>query len=92
MKEIVFSTKVQSAEDDKEYVFICHENYEPIRVGDKYLYFFAGSADVCECYSENEKSEINENDHKSDAIIDLVTGFWKKCYKIKTTNFNLDLI
>lgn len=61
-------------------------------MGDYFLFYFAGIVDVSCCQSENEKYEINPNNHKSEASIDLVTGFWKSCYKIKHTDFNLNEI
>lgn len=83
-----FRTKVEGF--DQEFDFECYDNTEPIEIGDKFIFFFAGIADVQECCSENEKSEINKNDRVRDnTIIDLVTGFWRNCYKIKTTNFDL---
>lgn len=51
-----------------------------------------GIADVQICDSENVKSEINKHDRpKKEDIIDLVHGFWRNCYKIKNTNFNIDI-
>lgn len=85
-----FITKVDGAELDIEYTFECFENTEPINIGDDYLFFFAGTAATCKCSSENEMAEINPNDRKSTGFGDLVTGFWRNCYKIKTTNFQID--
>jgi hypothetical protein len=88
-----FNTKVESDDSGKEYKFECYDNTEPINIGDNYLFFFAGIVDISECSSENEKKEINPNNRKRDNTkIDLVTGFWKKCYKIKSTNFDLSKI
>jgi hypothetical protein len=73
-----------------EYDFECYENTDVIEIGDAYIFFFAGIADVQRCSSDTEKNEINKNDRiKSDTVIDFVTGFWTNCYKIKTTNFDL---
>ena len=84
-----FKTKIDGY--DKNYTFDCYPNTETINIGDKFLFFFGGIADVQECCSENEKEEINKNDRKRDnSCIDLVTGFWRKCYKIKNTNFDLN--
>ncbi len=86
----LFRRKIEGDDSGKEYVFICYDNTEPIEIGDYYIFFFAGTAGVSKCYSENEKSEINPNDRVSDGkTIDLVTGFWKNCYKIKSTKFDL---
>jgi len=86
----LFRRKIEGDDSGKEYVFICYDNTEPIEVGDYYLFFFAGITAVSKCYSENEKSEINPNDRVRDGkTIDLVTGFWKNCYKIKSTKFDL---
>ena len=81
-----FKTKVDGYEG--EFDFECYENTEPIHVGDTYIFFFGGVANVMDCENENERYEINQNDRvKDNSKIDLVTGFWQKCYKIKSTNF-----
>lgn len=81
-----FKTKIEGHEE--EFEFECHENTTPIEIGDKFLFFFAGIADVGVCGSEEEKAEINKNDRiKNPAKIDLVTGFWRNCFKIKSTNY-----
>ena len=86
-----FKTKIESDSSEKEYSFVCYDNTEPIETGDNFLFFFAGIADVGRCQSEHEKSEINKNSRVRDGnTIDLVTGFWRNCYKIKTTNFKLN--
>lgn len=84
-----FKNKIYISDSDIEFDFECYENTEPIEIGDCYLFFF-GSASVGKCQSEAEKSEINKHDreYRTD-IIDLTYGFWKNCYKIKTTNFDL---
>lgn len=84
-----FKTKVEGL--NEEFDFECYENTEPIEIGDKYIFFFGGIADVQVCDSENVKFEINKNDRVKDEI-DLVTGFWQKCYKIKSTNFDLSTV
>ena len=90
-----FKTQIEEC-TDKEFDFECYENTEPIEIGDKFLFFFVGIASVQECCSEKEKYEINPNDRIRDdknlETLDLVTGFWKNCFKIKTTNFDLSLI
>jgi len=84
-----FKTKIEGL--DKEFDFECYENTEPIEIGDKFLFFFGGIADVRECCSDHEKEVINSNNRVRDAYnIDLVTGFWKQCYKIKSTDFDID--
>jgi len=86
----LFRRKIEGDDSGKEYVFICYENTEPIEVGDYYIFFFAGIAAVSKCRGGNDKFEINPNDRvKDNTKIDLVTGFWKNCYKIKSTKFDL---
>lgn len=86
-----FKTKVDGF--DKEFEFECYDNTEPINIGDKFLFFFFGTADVQKCNSETEKIEINKNDRVYDTTkIDLTTNFWKNCYKIKKTDFDLTTI
>ncbi len=86
-----FTTKISNDKSELNYDFECFENTEPIEIGDRFLFFFAGSADVQECCSENEKSEINPNDREyQHDKIDMVYGFWKRCYKIKSTNFDVE--
>jgi len=87
-----FKTKLINDDSGLEYDFECFENTEPIEIGDKFLFFFWGGADVQICDSENSKFEINKNNYKSECVIDFVTGFWENCYKIKTTNFDLSTI
>lgn len=83
-----FKTKIEGY--SKEYEFECYNNTEPIEIGDNFIFFFGGIADVQKCDSETMKFEINPNDLvKNENIIDLVTGFWRNCYKIKSTNFDL---
>ncbi len=85
-----FKTKIDGHPDETEFNFECYDNTEPIEVGDAYIFFFAGIADVQLCYSEDVKYEINQNNRVLDYTkIDFVTGFWKRCYKIKTTDFDL---
>ena len=86
-----FKTKIEGHEE--EFDFECYENTEPIEIGDKYIFFFGGIADVQVCDSENVKAEINKNDRVKDHTkIDLVTGFWRNCFKIKATNFDLSTV
>lgn len=86
-----FKTKVEG--HNGIFDFECYENTEPIDIGDKYIFFFGGIADVQVCDSEGVKFEINKNDRVKDrSKIDLVTGFWQKCYKIKSTNFDLRVV
>lgn len=84
-----FKTKIEGC-GDEEFEFECYENTEHISVEDVFILFFAGVADVQKCNSKKEEEEINQNDRKRDyRKIDLVTGFWRNCYKIKNTNFDL---
>ena len=70
------------------YHFECYDNTEPINVGDQFLFFFAGVANVGLCETEEEKIEINPNSRTEPAKpLDFITGFWQNCYKIKSTNF-----
>jgi hypothetical protein len=85
-----FKTKIECADSDKEFEFECYDNTEPIEIGDKFLFFFAGIVDVGECTSEAEKEEINPNDRKWGGIGDMVTGFWRNCYKIKSTDYECE--
>ena len=85
-----FKTKVEGS--DKVYNFDCYDNDEVIEIGDAFLFFFAGIADVQKCYSENEKGEINPNNRVSTGFGDLITGFWTQCYKIKETDFDITKI
>ena len=87
-----FKTKIEG-HGETEFDFLCYENTEPIEIGDKFIFFFAGIADVQECCSENEKAVINKHDrpYQQDKI-DLVHNFWCKCYKIKSTNFDLSTV
>lgn len=67
-----FKTKIEGHEE--EFDFECYENTEPIKIGDKYIFFFGGIADVQVCDSEAEKAEINKNDRVKDYTkIDFVT-------------------
>ena len=86
-----FKTKIEGYEGDFE--FKCYDNTVPIEIGEEYIFFFCGIADVQVCDSETVKSEINKHDRPlKNNVIDFVHGFWKKCYKIKTTNFNLSSV
>lgn len=86
-----FKTKVEGY--SKEFEFECFDNTEPIEIGDNFIFFFGGIADVQKCTSDTTKYEINQNNHepKPDTI-DLVTNFWRNCYKIKSTNFDLSKV
>ena len=90
-----FKTKVERESDeesDEEFEFECYENTEPIKMGDAYIFFIWGISDVQICDSEIIEKEISRNDrvHDTTKAMDLITGFWKKCYKIKSTNFDLN--
>ncbi len=66
-----FKTKVEGHEG--EFNFVCYENTEPINIGDKYIYFFWGMADVQVCDSENCRFEINQNDRVEDfSVLDFL--------------------
>lgn len=91
-----FKTKVES-DNLYEWSFECYENDEPINIGDPFIFFFGGIADVTICETENEKREINPNNKTRNKTtientIDLVHGFWKNCYKIKKTDFPLSVL
>jgi hypothetical protein len=86
-----FTTKIEDHEG--EFDFVCYENTVPIEIGDKFLFFFAGIADVQVCDTEQMKSEINQHDRPCQTDkIDLVHNFWRKCFKIKSTNFDLTAV
>jgi hypothetical protein len=88
-----FKTKIENSDLNKEFEFECYENDINIEIGDKYIFFFAGIADIQICDSENIKSEINKHNRpKNNDVIDLVYNFWRNCYKIKSTNFDLSTI
>ena len=78
---------------DTLFNFVCFDNTHPIEIGDKYIFFFGGIADVQVCDSENVKQEINQHNrpYQKDKI-DLTYSFWQRCYKIKETNFDLNLV
>tara|TARA_R110000772_G_scaffold17946_3_gene50138 strand:+ start:223634 stop:223909 length:276 start_codon:yes stop_codon:yes gene_type:complete len=78
---------------DGKYDFEVYDNTEIINLGDKFIFFFAGIVDVQACIGESMKEEINPNDRVYDITkLDWTTGFWEKCYKIKSTNFDLTKI
>jgi hypothetical protein len=83
-----FRTVVEGYEG--KYNFSCFKNTEPIEIGDYFLMFFGGIADVQICDSESIKEEINKNDRQSSGLGDFVTGFWRNCYKIEQTDFNIE--
>lgn len=86
----IFKTKVEADDSEHEHLFICYDNKTPIDIGDYFIFFFGGIADVQKCMTEESKYEINENDRvQSTESIDFVTGFWRNCYKIKSTKFDL---
>jgi len=88
-----FRTRIESANSKKFYNFECYDNTEPISIGDYFIFFFAGVADVARCSSERQMEEVNPNNMKKQKNkIDLVYGFWRKCYKIKNTDFDLSTI
>lgn len=86
-----FKKKIEGHEE--EFDFECYENTEPIEIGDKYIFFFGGIADVQVCDTENVKEEINKHNrpYQHDKI-DLTHNFWTKCFKIKATNFDLSRV
>jgi len=86
-----FKTKIEGY-GETQYDFVCYENTEPIEIGDKFIFFFGGIADVQICDSENIKSEINKHNRlPKENCIDLVFNFWTKCFKIKSSsNFDLN--
>ena len=87
-----FKTKVDRMDNDVEYIIECYDNTEPINVGDKFLFFFSDITDVQVCCIDDIE-EINKNDRvKDNTSIDLVTEFWRNCFKIKNTTLDLNLI
>lgn len=87
-----FKTKIDG-NGDQEFDFECYENTETIEIGDKFIFFFGGIADVQTCDNEAVKSEVNKHNrpYQQDKI-DLTHSFWTKCYKIKKTNFDLSKV
>lgn len=86
-----FTTKVEGF-GEEEYVFKCFNNTEHIEIGDIYIYFFDGIADVQICDLESTKKQINKNEIKSLHPLSLVEGFWQNCYKICSTNFPIEIL
>jgi len=83
-----FKTSLANDDSKIEYNFECYENTVPIEIGDMYIFFFCGIADVQVCDSEHVKLEINEHNRPlKEDVIDMVYGFWRQCYKIKSTNY-----
>ena len=73
------------------YNFKLYPNTEPINIGDMYMYNFGGVWNILKCSSEEEKIQINPNTIKKNPNkIDFISGFWKRCYKIKNTNLDLE--
>lgn len=88
-----FKTKIDSSNSDEEFDFECYDNDFPIEIGNKFIFFFAGIADVQICDSESVKLEINKHNRpRKEDCIDLVHNFWRNCYRIKSTNFDLTTI
>ena len=86
----IIRTKLYGDEDEREYTFEVYKNTEPIKAGDYFLFYYCGYH-IEKCEHEGEEYELNPNNHvaKPETVIDLVTGFWKNCWKIKKTNYNL---
>jgi hypothetical protein len=88
-----FKTKITGCGSDKAFTFECYENTHQINIGDKFLFFFGNIADVQVCDSQIMKSEINKHDRPEQTdCIDLVCNFWRNCYKIKSTDFDLTIV
>lgn len=88
-----FNVKLEEGDPDVEYEVNCGENTDLIDIGDYYLFFFGGTAAIQQCQSESEKVEINENNLKPRPnSIDFVSGFWRNCYKVIKTDFDLKLV
>jgi hypothetical protein len=86
-----FETKIEGHQD-KTFWFKCYENTEPIEVGDFFIFFWGGIADVQRC-SKSGIIEINPNNiPRKTNCIDSSYGFWKNCYKIELTNFPLQTV
>lgn len=83
------TTRILEIEGKKELVSF-YPNTEPINIGDKFIFSFGCIYDIQICDSESMKFEINENDLKyNENTIDLVYGFWKRCYKVFRTTKKL---
>lgn len=82
-----FKTKIDGY-PEREYNFECYDNTTPIEIGDKYIFFFGGIVDVQICDTESVKAEVNKHDRPKKDMIDLVHGFWRNCFKIKSTDFD----
>lgn len=75
--------------EKRDYSFEVAQRDIEINVGDYYIFYFAGEWNICKCDSVEQKYEINPNNHQSDCAIDFVSGFWKNCFKILNTNYDL---
>jgi len=78
-----FKTQIENQEG--EFEFECYENTHPINIGDAFIFFFGGIADVQICDHKDIHFEINPIDKFK---VDSVNAFWKRCYKIKKTNLD----
>jgi len=93
MKTVINLNNIPIYGIDGEFNFELEENTEIIDIGDYYLFTFGGVYSVGKCDTATEKFQINPNDKPYNKdVLDLVHGFWKKCYKIKNTNLDLSLI
>jgi hypothetical protein len=75
-----FKTIIYNHIDKGEFTFECYEHTERINIGDKYLFFFAGTANVFVCSSDKEVEDVNINARHNHS---------ENCFKIKNTDFVL---
>lgn len=84
-----FKTKIEGY-GSTEFTFTCYPNTEPIEIGDTYIVFVFGKADVQVCDSESIKKEVNGFIAESRDPMDLMSTFWQNCYLIKQTDFQVE--
>ncbi len=75
-----FKTIVYGHTDKGEFNFECYEHTEIIYIGDKYIFFFACTANVFVCSSGREAEDVNINARHNHN---------ENCFKIKNTDFVL---
>lgn len=76
--------------DGKEYYVSHYPNDVEIKDGDTILFWFGGWM-IDKCEGEQSVYECNPPDkpENKDAL-DLVSTFWRKCYKVFRTNYKVE--
>lgn len=76
--------------DGKDYLVSYYPNDVEINVGDTIL-FWCGGWMIDVCSSEESAYECNPPDKpKNKNVIDLVSTFWRRCYKVYRTNYKIE--